>query len=97
MRGQAQGDVGLAIADLTRAIELNPEASRAYYLRGSLFKKRQDYDRARWHSTAIEHDPKSASVYSARAGVYAKKGDRSERKLTTTPPCALTSGTCPLP
>ena len=61
-----------AIADYTRAIELDPKLADAYYNRGVDCGKLKQYDKAIGDYTkAIELDPKSANAYYGRGVAYA--------------------------
>jgi tetratricopeptide (TPR) repeat protein len=63
-----------AIADFTKAIEINPRDANYYNDRGGLEK---DGDRAiADYTKAVEVNPKFAVGYYNRAGCYEKKGDR---------------------
>ena len=42
-----KGNYDLAIADLTRTIELTPDYALAYELRGEAYQKKGDLDRAK--------------------------------------------------
>jgi len=71
-----KGDKERAIADYTRAIELEPGEAIAYSRRGAVFEAKGDSDRAVIDYTkaiALEVDPKKAPFY-ARAMIYLKKG-----------------------
>ena len=64
-----------AIADCTKAIELNPKFPVAYFNRGMAFERKRAYDQAiADHSKAIEINPKLARAYNARAWTYFKAG-----------------------
>jgi len=70
-----QSDYQHAIADLTKAIELDPKFGDAYYLRGNSYFAQGDYDRAIADETkAIELDPKRSSAYWIRGKAYSAKG-----------------------
>ena len=60
-----------AIADLTKAIELDPQLALAYRRRGTAFTAQVELDKAiADYSKAIELDPEDASTYITRGGVY---------------------------
>jgi len=70
-----QSDDQRAIADLTKAIELDSKFGDAYYLRGRSYFAQKDYDRAIVDETkAIELDPKRSSAYWFRGKAYSVKG-----------------------
>jgi hypothetical protein len=90
-----KGDYDRAIADLTRAAELDQNFQAAYYNRGIIYSRKGDYDRAIVDFTwAIKVDPNYASAYYHRGIAYEAKGDRQrakedfavERKLTVSDP-----------
>jgi tetratricopeptide (TPR) repeat protein len=78
-RGEAwddRGDSDKAIADYTKAIEINPQYISAYYNRGVAWYDKGDYDKAIVDYTkAIEIDPKFALAYQNRGHAWEKKGD----------------------
>jgi len=67
-----KGENGMAIADLTEAIRLNPNMGQAYYQRGMVYLKTGDDDRAIADFTqAIRLDPSSHFLaYLSRGNVY---------------------------
>ena len=70
-----------AIADYTRAIELNPNSANSYYSRGSFYYKRGDYERAiADYTRAIELNPNNAYAYYKRGNTYEQK-DEFERAI----------------
>jgi tetratricopeptide (TPR) repeat protein len=69
------GNTDLAIADLTKAIEINPSYDFAYALRAEAHVTRRDYPRALAdYEKAIEIDPGDASHHFARAKVLLETG-----------------------
>jgi tetratricopeptide (TPR) repeat protein len=69
-------DYDRAIADYTKAIEVNPQYADAYFNRGNVYAKKHDYDRAIADFTkVIEMKPQYADAYFNRGYVYALKGD----------------------
>ena len=71
-----QGETQLAISDLNRAIQLNPDFADAYYNRGVLYAKQgesqlalSDYNRA------IQLNPDYAGAYYNRGNLYAEQGE----------------------
>jgi tetratricopeptide (TPR) repeat protein len=62
--------------DYDKIIELYPKDVVAYYIRGSAYKAKGDYDRAiQDFSKAIELDPKYEQAYYSRGDAYKAKGD----------------------
>jgi tetratricopeptide (TPR) repeat protein len=60
-----------AIEDYSRAIELDPNYSRAYASRGSVYRVLKDYERAiEDFDQALKHNPKYASAYNSRSETY---------------------------
>jgi tetratricopeptide (TPR) repeat protein len=78
-RGIAQykkGDYDQAIANYTRAIEINPNYAKAYFYRGLAYQDKGDYDRAiADYTKAIEINPKLDIAYNNRGLAYQDKGD----------------------
>ena len=77
-RGRAYGSLGKndkAIADFTKAIELDPKLARAYLYRGIVYKMTSKYDNALADlNKAASLNPKSAMTFFNLAEVYAAKG-----------------------
>jgi tetratricopeptide (TPR) repeat protein len=74
---QQKGDSDGAIADYTKAIELNPKDARAYSRRGRAKVSKGDYDAAVADcAKAIELDPRFAEAYKNRGIAKENKGDR---------------------
>src|SRR5215470_9394771 len=72
----SKGDNDRAIADLTKAIEIDPKYAAAYNSRGNAYRDRKDYDQAiADHTRAIEIDPKYAAAYNNRGNAYRDKKD----------------------
>src|SRR3984893_10335245 len=68
-----KGDLGPAIADYDKAIELDPKYTVAYFNRGLAYGNKADLDHAiADFGKAIELDPKFAPAYNARAWTYFK-------------------------
>lgn len=66
---------GYAIADLTRAIELNPDYAEAYSCRGVSYNATGEHDLAiADFNRAIELNPADAGAYRDRAEAHEKKG-----------------------
>src|SRR5205814_265023 len=73
-----KGDIDGAIADFTRAIELDPKYGTAYNNRGLAKKNKGDLDGAVADCTrAIELDPKDADTYDNRSVAKQGQGDLS--------------------
>jgi len=65
-----------AIADYTKAIELNPKFADAYNFRGIAYRKIGQYDRAiADHTKMIELVPEFAGGYINRGSVFVSKGE----------------------
>ena len=69
------GNYDGAIAELNRAIELDPSAE-SYYTRGFAYFSKNDLDKAiaDWNS-AVNLDPREARAYRQRGNAYFTKGD----------------------
>jgi len=71
-----KGDADRAIADINKAIELDPTMAVAYFNRGEVYAARGDLDRAiTSFDQAIKVDTKYATAYNNRGLVYDRKGD----------------------
>lgn len=71
----AKNQYDLAIADFTKAIELDPNGLIAYYNRGVAYLDMGSYDLAIADFTeVIELDPKDATIYNDRGMIYLLKG-----------------------
>jgi tetratricopeptide (TPR) repeat protein len=62
-----KGEPTLAIADFTKAIEMNPRYAMAYCYRGSLFIRKAPDQAISDYSKAIEIDPLLGVAYHGRA------------------------------
>ena len=70
------GDYDRAIADFSKAIELDPNRAEFYHARGGTYLQKDDYDRAiADFSKAIELDPNRAGAYHDRGWTYLLKDD----------------------
>lgn len=66
----------LALADLNKEVELNPNYDFAYFARGLTYYNKEDYDHAITDYTrAIELNPKYENAYYNRGLAYFQKGD----------------------
>jgi tetratricopeptide (TPR) repeat protein len=75
---QRQGDVDGALADLTRAVELDPGYGVAWLGRGNLFNERGEVDAAiADYTKAIEVSPRLLASYHNRGRLWARKGDHA--------------------
>ncbi|HXX93282.1 MAG TPA: tetratricopeptide repeat protein [Planctomycetota bacterium] len=73
---QQQRDAEGALADFTRALEMNPKLAAAWYGRGVLLSNKGQLDRALAdYSKAIEADPKFAKAYFSRAILRSYRND----------------------
>ncbi|MGI9424104.1 MAG: tetratricopeptide repeat protein [Hyphomicrobiaceae bacterium] len=74
----SNGEIELAIARFSRAIELNPAYAIAYNNRGELHRRSGNFDRAMADcDKAIELAPSFAAAYGARAAVHYETGNYS--------------------
>lgn len=70
-----KGEIDKAIAEYTKAIEIDDQFAGAYNNRGSAYQKKGEYDLAIVdHTKALKIDPDFAAAYNNRAGCYQKKG-----------------------
>jgi len=71
-----KGDLGHAIADRTKAIELSPNNDAFYYNRGFSYNREGDHDLAiADYSEAIRINPNYAKAYYNRADAYTQKNN----------------------
>lgn len=71
-----KGDVMRAVADLSEALELNPENFSAMEDRGNLYIRLKDFANALKDLNAvIKHDPTAAYARRSRADIYFARGD----------------------
>lgn len=71
-----KGDYDSAIADDTRAIELDPKNAHAFIDRGNTYYQKREYDLSIADSTrGIELSPKAAEPYVNRGAAFSEKGD----------------------
>jgi tetratricopeptide (TPR) repeat protein len=65
-----------ALADCTRALELDPRQARVHALRAAVYLARNEVTAARGdYDRAIEHSPRWGFVWTARAGTKLQMGD----------------------
>jgi len=70
-----KGDLSKAIADYSRAIELNPNRADDYNNRGAIYGTQREWDKAiADFDMAIQKNPKLAEAYFNRGTVYYRKG-----------------------
>lgn len=73
---EASGGHMPALADLTKAIELNPSSAIAYNNRGNIYFYLGDFDHAlEDYNKAIHLDLESAGAYFNRGNLYSRQGD----------------------
>jgi hypothetical protein len=78
------GDNDRAIADYSKANEIDPKFVSAYVGRGVAYGKKGEYDRAiADFDKAIEIDPKYAPAYVGRGVAYGKRATATGRSRTT--------------
>jgi len=76
---RALGDLDRAIADLDKALHLNPKSPPALTERASIYQEQGDLDHAITDfSAAIKVKPKSAATFRGRAEAYRAKGQPDE-------------------
>lgn len=74
-------DFDKAIADFTKAIEIDPKDADAYYARGLVRHIKGDYDKAiADYTKVIEINPKRAKAYKARGFCWEAKGQYDKAK-----------------
>ena len=72
----ANGAFDSAIADYTKAIEMDPKSAEAIMGRGLAYANKQSYDLAiADYDKAIELKPKNVAAFANRGAAYEKKGD----------------------
>ena len=71
-----KGQNDQAIADFTKAIEINPRFAYAYYNRGNAYGEKGQHDKAiSDYNKAIEINPRYAEAHSNRGVAYDAKGN----------------------
>ena len=76
---QIKGDLDSAIADYTRALELNSKSATAYYNRGLAKQAKGDLDGAIVDYTrALQLNPKDVEAYNVRGVVEHAKGQNDK-------------------
>ena len=72
----SKGDFDSAVADYTKAIEMDPKSPEAFLGRGLAYSNKQSYDLAiADFDKAIELRPKNVAAYANRGAALEKKGD----------------------
>ena len=72
------GDLALALADFTTAVELNQEFVNAYYNRGLILEHQGDIAGAvNDYTRVIQLDPDNENAYNNRGGLFKKQGNLS--------------------
>ena len=70
------GDLDRAIADLDKALQLNPRSPLAFIKRAAIFQEKGDFDRAITdYNSALAVPPKSAAAFYGRGEAYRAKND----------------------
>ncbi|MGA8572680.1 MAG: tetratricopeptide repeat protein [Desulfobaccales bacterium] len=65
------GNLDQAIADYTKALEIDPKLAWAYNNLGAIYVQKDDFDHAMAaYNKALEIDPKQAQFYNNRGGAY---------------------------
>ena len=73
------GELEKAIADYTKAIELNPDYANPHKHLGVIWKKQGNLRKAEKHLTkSIELNPKYKEAYQERAKVYHSLGEEAK-------------------
>jgi Na+/H+ antiporter NhaD/arsenite permease-like protein/Tfp pilus assembly protein PilF len=73
---RATGDFDRAIADLDKALQLNPKSTLALIKRASIYQEKGDLDRAITdYNAALAAQPKSAAAFHGRGEAYRAKND----------------------
>ncbi len=71
-----KGDLDKAIADYSKALDLDPKPSTNYYNRGNAWQNKGDHDRAiADYTKVLEIDPQDAEACNARGLAWKNKGD----------------------
>jgi serine/threonine protein kinase len=79
LENQNQGQLVLALADYTQAIELDPKFAYAYINRGLVYEKQDQPDRALDdYNKVIKLDPKFATAYYNRGLVHKRLNNKAE-------------------
>ncbi|MFL6468868.1 MAG: TonB family protein [Pyrinomonadaceae bacterium] len=72
----AKGEIDQAIADYTKAIEMNPSGTNAFLGRGAAHLAKKLWDLAiADYSKVLEMSPNNATAFAGRADAYEKRGD----------------------
>jgi tetratricopeptide (TPR) repeat protein len=74
-------DYDKAIADYTKAIEINPQSAEAYYNRGIAWYDKGNNEKAiADYTKVIAINPKDAEAYDSRGDAWEKKGNHAKAK-----------------
>jgi tetratricopeptide (TPR) repeat protein len=97
-RGLADtGNFRPALADLARAIELDPRHAEAYWIRGAIYQQQRRYPRAVADFTrALEIKPDLAAAYYWRGRTYKLMGNHEQALADLAQAHALDPGSYPL-
>ena len=75
-----KGNLDQAIADYTKAIELDPQYAKAYYNRGNAYSAKGNLDQAiADYTQVIGLEPQSVTAYYNRGLVYSRQGHLDRR------------------
>jgi tetratricopeptide (TPR) repeat protein len=73
---RSKGDLDAAVTDYSKAVEMNPADTSAFYSRGSVYLEQQQYDKAiADFDRVIELNPKGATAHQGRGAALEKKGN----------------------
>ncbi len=91
-QARASGDLAQAIAEYTRAVELNSTCATAYAGRGAVYLEQKQFTRALDDfARALERDPQASAAYFGRAQAHHQTGNLSQARLDYNAALALDS------